>query len=85
MEIEKVMDRQVVADSLKEVLNVGIELLRKDKYEPSDQTKIKLIRTLGSPLAAAVAMVQVETAQQRLALVVERMKQLGYDEPKSIG
>jgi len=31
-----------------------------------------------------VLMVQQETAQQRLAVVIERMKQLGYDSPKQL-
>jgi queuine/archaeosine tRNA-ribosyltransferase len=84
MQVEKVMDRQMVAEGLKALINAGVELLQKDKYEAADQTKIKIMRTMGSPLAAAVGMIQAETAQQRLAIVVERMKQIGYDEPKGL-
>lgn len=76
---EKVMDRKKIASTLDSVFDVSIELLNKDKFEPTDHTKIKVIRTLGSHINSAVAMVQQETAMVRAAVVVERMKQLGYN------
>lgn len=83
--VEKVMDRHVIADGLKKIIETGVELLDKDSFEATDHTKIKLLRTMASPLAAAVTMVQAETAQQRIAVVLERMKQIGYEEPKGLG
>ncbi len=82
--IEKVMDRAKIAESIHSILDVGVELLQKEKLGPSDFNKIKIFRTLGTHVNAAVTMVQQETAQQRAQIVIERMKQLGYGEPKSI-
>lgn len=84
METQKVMDRVKVASSINEILDSGIGLLKKDKLTQDDHAKIKVLRTMGSHINAAVAMVQQETAQQRVALVAERMKQLGYDLPKQL-
>lgn len=74
-----VMNRAEVADTIHSILRVGRNLLDKEKINQEDHTKMKLIRTMGPALASAVAMVQQETAQQRMELVVERMKQLGYE------
>jgi hypothetical protein len=84
METQKVMDRVKVASSINDILDSGIGLLKKDKLTQDDHAKIKVLRTMGSHINAAVAMVQQETAQQRVALVAERMKQLGYDLPKQL-
>jgi len=84
MEVTRVMNRQKVADTIHSVLDAGVKLLGQDKLTPDDHAKIKVIRTMSSHVNAAVSMVQQETAQQRIALVAERMKQLGYDIPKQI-
>jgi hypothetical protein len=76
--VEKVIDRKKVAESINTILDAGIELLLKEELKPSDHGKIKVLRTLGSHINAAVAMVQQETAQQRAQIIVERMKQIGY-------
>lgn len=77
--IEKVIDRKKVASAVHSILDAGVALLGKDKLEASDFSKIKVIRTMGSHVNAAVAMIQQETAQQRVAMIAERMKQLGYE------
>ena len=84
MEIQKVMDRQRVADSLHEILSSGVELLKKEKLTQDDHAKIKIMRTLGTHVNAAVMMVQQEIAQLRASIVVERMKQLGYPVSKQL-
>jgi hypothetical protein len=84
MELEKVINRQKVADTIHGFLEAGMALLGKDKFSADDHAKIKVLRTMSSHVSAAVAMVQQETAQQRLVLVTERMKQLGYAEPKML-
>jgi len=84
MEIQKVMNREKVADSIHSILDTGIELLRKAKLGQDDHAKIKVIRTMGTHINAAIAMIQQETAQQRAAIVMERMKQLGYNTPKEL-
>jgi len=76
--VEKVMDRQKVADSIHAVLDSGVDLIKKDKLEQSDYGKIKTMRTLGAWVNAAVSMIQQETAMVRASLVGERLKQLGY-------
>ena len=77
--VEKVIDRGKLAQTLHTIMDTGIDLLTKDKLTPEDNGKIKVIRTLGSHVNAAVSMVQQEVAQARMVIVVERMKQLGYD------
>jgi hypothetical protein len=84
MQIDKVMDRKKVAETIGKVLDAGIELLGKDHFSPDDHAKIKVIRTMGGHVNAAVSMIQQETAQQRIALVAERMRQLGYGIPKQL-
>ncbi len=84
MEVEKVMDRKKLAKTIEGFLDAGIDLLARKKFEQDDHVKIKVLRTMGSHINAAIAMVQQETAQQRAAIVVERMKQLGYSMPKQI-
>lgn len=83
LKVEKVMDRQKIANTIHSILDVGVALLQKDKLEQADYGKVKVLRTLGTHMNAAIAMVQQETAQLRAAIVVERMKQLGYtDNPQ---
>ena len=79
MEIEKVMDRKRIAENIHNILDAGANLLSKSKFTQDDHAKIKIIRTMGPTLNAAVIMVQQETAQQRMELIIERMKQLGYN------
>jgi hypothetical protein len=84
MEIQKVMDRAKVANSIHEILDTGVELLKKEKLTQDDHAKIKVIRTMGTHVNAAISMIQQETAQLRAAIVVERMKQLGYGIAKQL-
>ena len=76
---QQVMDRKKIADAINAILNTGVELLAKDNLEQSDFGKLKIIKAMGTGLTASIAMVQQETAQQRIAVVIERMKQLGYE------
>lgn len=80
---KNVMNREKIAETLNEVMTTGVELLKKEKFSQEDHTKLKVMRTLGPHINAAVGMVQQETAQARLQVVLERMKQLGYT-PKEI-
>lgn len=84
MKVEKVMDRQKIADSIHAILDFGTEALAKPKIGQDDFNKVKLIRNLGPAINAAVAMVQQETAMVRANLIAERMKQLGYGEAKQL-
>ena len=84
MEVVQVINRQKVADTIHTMLDAGTELLTKANYEKEDFVKIKVLRTMSSSLSSAVLMVQQETAQQKNALIAERMKQLGYGEPTKI-
>ena len=84
METQLVMDRKKVADSIHSILETGINLINKEKLTPDDHSKIKAIRVMGSHVNAAVAMVQQETAQQRVEIVRQRMAQLGYNDQKTI-
>lgn len=85
-QVEKVMDRQKVADSIHSILDTGIDLLNKETFDSKDHTRIKVMRTLGTHVNGAVAMIQQETAQLRALIVSERLKQLGYEEPvKQVG
>ena len=84
LQVTTVIDRNKVADSIHQILTTGIGLLKKQNLEAADFAKIKVIRTLGSHVNAAVIMVQQETAQQRIAVVLERMKQLGYEAPPAL-
>lgn len=85
MKTEQVIDRKKVASAVHSILDAGIALLEKAKLESGDFAKIKVIRTMGSHVNAAVAMIQQETAQQRIALIAERMKQLGYEGAPGLG
>ena len=85
--VEKVMDRPKIAETINAALDLGIELITKPKLEPEDKQKLKVLRSIGTYVSNGVFMVQQETAQQRVQVVLERMKQLGYvpdDEPKKI-
>ncbi len=84
VQIEKVMDRKKIAKSIHAILDAGAEMLSKEKLEPVDFGKIKVLRTLGTHVNAAVTMIQQETAQQRAQIIIERMKQLGYGEAKQV-
>lgn len=84
MKIEMVMDRKEVASALHQILRTGVELLQKEKLDSNDKDKIGVIRSMGATVGASVAMIQQETSQQKIALVAERMKQLGYDIPKQL-
>jgi len=78
VKVEKIMNRTIVASSIHTILETGVELLKKENLKPGDHAKVKIMRTMGSHINAAVAMVQQENAIVRAALVAERMKQLGF-------
>lgn len=78
-EVKEVMNREKVAATIHAMLDAGVDLINKKTLDKDDYGKIKVLRTMGSNINAAVTMVQQETAQQRNMLISERMKQLGYD------
>lgn len=78
-EISDVLLNKVeLAKDIKILMSTGTALLEKDKLESSDYGKIKVIKTLGSIINSQVAIVQQETARERIQLIRERMTQLGY-------
>ena len=79
-----VIDRQKLADAIHGVLDEGIRLLGQEEFKSSDHAKMKVMRTMGSHVNSAVAMVQQETAMVRAHLVQERMKQLGYADAQEV-
>jgi len=84
LKVEKVIDRGKLANTIHGVLDAGLEMMQKEKLESQDFAKLKVIRGMASYVNAATTMVQQETAQQRAVIVLERMKQLGYDTPKAL-
>ncbi len=84
MEVQKVMDRKKVADTLHTIMDTSVELLGKGELDRNDHAKIKVIRTTSGIVNAAVSMVQQETAQQRIAVVTSKLKELGYEVPKEL-
>jgi len=84
MNVEKVMDRQKIANCVHTILDEGVKLLGKDEMDRGDFAKIKLMRGMGTHVNAAVTMVQQETSQQRIQVIRERMTQLGFDKPKEL-
>ncbi len=84
MQTEKVMDRKRVAEVLHKILDVGAGLLEKKTWTQDDHARTKAMRAMGTHINASVTMIQQETAQQRMEIIVERMKQLGYEEPKGL-
>ena len=85
-EVQQVMDRAKVADCIHAMLDLTTNLSRKTHLTQDDHAKLKVLRTGSSAVSSAVLMIQQETAQQRNAIVVERMRQLGYsvEPPASI-
>ena len=85
IEVQKVMDRSKVANSIHTILDTGVSLLQKDdKFTADDHVKLKTIRTLAPHISAGVFMIQQETAQQKIVIIQERLRTLGYNEPKQI-
>ena len=74
----KIIDRDKINNDLESVCDIGIELLKKDKLDNTDFTKLKTMRAMSTFMNARVAMVQQESAQQRIELIKQRMAQLGY-------
>ncbi len=84
MKIQKVMNREIIAESLHDILNIGREMLKKDKLEEKDRVKLRVIKTMAPSLTAAVDMAQLELGQQRLAVIVHRMGELEMGAPKEL-
>ena len=78
MNVQKVINRDKVAESIHSILDEGVKLIQKENLTQNDHAKLKVIRTMGGTINAAVSMIQQETAMIRASIVVERMKQLGY-------
>ncbi len=45
---------------------------------------MKVMKSMGTGINASVAMIQQETAKDRIELIRMRMQQLGYETPKEI-
>ena len=74
------VNRQKLYTDLERVCEAGIELLEKDSFEASDYNKLKSMKAMASFFNARVAVVQQENATERIELIRQRMKQLGYEE-----
>ncbi|MCP4976784.1 MAG: hypothetical protein GY931_11535 [Maribacter sp.] len=81
----KPIDRDKINDDLQAVCDVGLALLQKDKLDNTDFTKLKTMRAMSTFMNARVAMVQQESASQRIELIKNRMAQLGYNGQGQIG
>jgi hypothetical protein len=80
IKVKEVMDHKKVASSIHSILDVGIGLLnKKGEIGEEGHEKLKVIKTISSPLNAAVNMVQQEMAAHKCNVVLEKYKQLGYD------
>ncbi len=78
LKVERVIDKKKLGESIHAALDLGVELIRKDKISQTDFLKLKVLRNVGPFINAGVALVQQETAMVRANLIAERMKQLGY-------
>ena len=85
-DVSIVMDRKKIAGTIHTVCDAGMAMLKKKSFDSTDHVKLKVIRNMGSFVNSGVAMVQQETAQEKMVLIRDRMDQLGYNkEPKKIG
>ncbi len=74
-----VIDRRELAQNLHTSIATGVKLLtKKGKFENSDFAKVKVMKTLSSFINAGVAMIQQESAQQRIELIKAKMFDMGY-------
>lgn len=73
------IDRGKLVKDIDKVTDTCLEMLDKDKLEASDFSKLKIVKSMASFVNAKVAMVQQESAMERISLIKERMKQLGYE------
>ena len=80
IKVKEVMNQKKVADTIHSVLDAGVNLLtKKGEIGEEGHEKLKIIKTMASPINAAVNMVQQEMAAHKCNVVLERIKQLGYD------
>jgi len=85
IKVEKVMNRKKIADAIHGSIDAGLKLLDKEEVSREDMLRVNVMRALATNINAGVAMIQQETSQERLTLVQERMKQLGYPVAAQIG
>ena len=83
--MEKTINKEKVSDTIHTILDVGVGMLKKDALNRDDFSKMKVMKAMAPPLTAAIGMFQQENAQEKVALIRERMIQMGYDVPKEIG
>ena len=84
MHTEKVMKRDKIADTLHGMLDLGMDILKKEELDAADLPKLRALKTLGSIANTAAMMVQLEVTQDRHILLEQRLKQLGFKKPKEI-
>lgn len=82
--MEAVVNRGDLIGSINSMIKAGVELMGKSKLDATDHTKVKVMRNTSSYVNAMVALVQQESAQQRIDLIKLRMKQLGYESNKEL-
>jgi hypothetical protein len=73
------VNRSKLYEDLERVCTAGLGLLEKDSFEASDYNKLKSMKAMASFFNARVAIVQQENATERIELIRQRMKQLGYE------
>ncbi len=77
------IDKEKLVADLDSICDKGIELLEKDTFESIDFSKLKVMKVVAPFISAKVCLIQQENVVTRIQLVRDRMKQLGYDEPKA--
>lgn len=78
------VNREGLYSDLERVCNAGIKLLEKDNFEASDFNKLKSMKAMSSFFNARIAILQQENATDRIELIKQRMKQLGYEESAQV-
>lgn len=76
--VESYVDKGLLGKTIGDMLKFSSEVLGKKDLDATDHSKMKLLRNVTGIIASGVAMAQQEIAMMRNAIVVERMKQIGY-------
>lgn len=82
--VEKFVDRKKLVGQASDFLDNLAGMMNKNKLTQDDYGRLKIARTAAPMLRVLVDMAQQETMMVRASLIAERMKQLGYEQPKQI-
>ena len=59
-------------------------MVKKDKLSDDDKSRLTAVKQLNSTLNIAVNMRQQDNAERRIALIAERMRHLGFFNPRRV-